>query len=140
MRHKLFQSKKAQALKQKKNVSGLNMGSFQEKKDFFLPFLIKALLLIFLFISCSVVFIPSCMQMFFCFAVIISVSVLADAIIASFCTNFPKEFAILGKQLFIPALCAFRIISMHGQSHTKVSLAEKKSYTKLYISSVEQAC
>lgn len=32
-----------------------------------------------------------------------SVSVVADAFIASFCTNFPKEFAILGKQLFLLA-------------------------------------
>lgn len=38
-------------------------------------------------------------------------------------------------------LFAFNMISMHGQSHTKVSLAEKKlSKVQLYISSVEQEC
>lgn len=59
--------------------------------------------IIFLCSSCNVVFSPPCMQMFFCFAVIISVSVVADAFIASSSTNFPKEFTILGKQLFLHA-------------------------------------
>lgn len=63
------------------------------------------------------------MQMFFCFAVIISVSVVADAFIASSITNFPKEFTILGKQLFLhDSVCIS--YAMHGQPHTEVSLVE----------------
>lgn len=78
------------------------------------------------------------MQMFFCFAVIINVSVVADAFIASFCTNFPKEFAILGKQLFLPASMCISYNFNAWQSHTKVSLAEKKRVIQSLV--VHQFC
>jgi len=88
---------------------------------------------IFLFISCSVVFTP-CMQMFFCFTVIIRgcQCLLLHLLLPSAQISL-KNLLYLENSCFSLPPFAFHVIAMHGQPHTEVCLAEGRAVKSLVV-------
>lgn len=110
-------------------ISAGKRGSFSSTPhhSFFFP-------LIFLFISCSVIFTPSWMQMFFCCAVIIRVCQwLLMHLLLPFAQISLKNLLYWENSCFSMPLFAFHIIAMHDQPHTKVSLAEEGVIESLVV-------
>lgn len=89
---------------------------------------------IFLFISCSVGFTLPCMQMFFCFAVIIRVCqwLLMHLLLPSAQIS-QKNLLYWENSCFFMPLFAFHIIAMHGQPDTEVSSAEQRVIQSLLV-------
>lgn len=145
MEHKLFQSKKAQAVRHQKCaaikflssmlvISSGKIGCFSSTHHYkagFFPF-------IFLFIICSVVFTPSCMQMFFCSTVINRVCqwLLMHLLLPSAQIS-QKDLLYWENSCFFVPLFAFHIIATRGQPPTDVSLAEQRFIQSLWSKHVE---